>query len=369
MASLSSEPDTAPAVADAPLVDLHDAQQHPGAQEAQSQPRQPGMSTHSSHSNSGPAAAAKPSAANMAEDEPHSTSSPTGTGKQTTAAAGAAATGPPVVQGHGQSASQLAAHAAKQPAAVSPVAVAALLALLQACLGNREMPTLQGIIREAENRQGSATDSSEATVTDSSAPDKSSVQAAQGTRSETGAEVTSIGGAAATGDEQPQATTTARVSQRDTLSANVSAARTKQQQTGSPESQQQSTCASKQQASGAPRLTGQGSSATAGGEHDSAAVQVRWYDARARVAVRRVAEWLNVPWGKVAAYECLLAEQSLQVSPSAPVCVASVIAYECLLAEQSLQVLSLLLVVLLLLDALLQGFRCFMLKGFRHVLR
>lgn len=28
------------------------------------------------------------------------------------------------------------------------------------------------------------------------------------------------------------------------------------------------------------------------------APQVRWYDARARTALRRVAAWLNVPWSK-----------------------------------------------------------------------
>ena len=40
---------------------------------------------------------------------------------------------------------------------------------------------------------------------------------------------------------------------------------------------------------------------------------VRWYDARARVALRRVATWLNVPHAKLATFECLLAQQA-QVS-------------------------------------------------------
>jgi hypothetical protein len=40
---------------------------------------------------------------------------------------------------------------------------------------------------------------------------------------------------------------------------------------------------------------------------------VRWYDARARVALRRVATWLNVPHAKLGTFECLLAQQS-QVS-------------------------------------------------------
>ncbi|KAK9845449.1 hypothetical protein WJX81_006684, partial [Elliptochloris bilobata] len=37
--------------------------------------------------------------------------------------------------------------------------------------------------------------------------------------------------------------------------------------------------------------------------------RVRWYDARARTALRRVAAWLNVPWTKVATFERLLAYQ------------------------------------------------------------
>eukprot|EP00884_Botryococcus_braunii_P013340 jgi/Botrbrau1/22006/Bobra.0024s0022.1 len=39
--------------------------------------------------------------------------------------------------------------------------------------------------------------------------------------------------------------------------------------------------------------------------------RVRWYDARQRVALKRVALWLNVPWSKVAAYEQLLAYRLL----------------------------------------------------------
>ena len=42
---------------------------------------------------------------------------------------------------------------------------------------------------------------------------------------------------------------------------------------------------------------------------------VRWYDARARVALHRVAMWLNVPCNKLTTFECLLAQQA-QVSTS-----------------------------------------------------
>lgn len=64
-------------------------------------------------------------------------------------------------------------------------------------------------------------------------------------------------------------------------------------------------------------------SASTGGERNSEVensgdkqerqVQVCWYDARARTALKKVAMWLNVPWTKVATFECLAAEQA-QVS-------------------------------------------------------
>lgn len=37
---------------------------------------------------------------------------------------------------------------------------------------------------------------------------------------------------------------------------------------------------------------------------------VRWYDARARVALRRVAMWLQVPSSKLPVFECLLAQEA-----------------------------------------------------------
>lgn len=39
--------------------------------------------------------------------------------------------------------------------------------------------------------------------------------------------------------------------------------------------------------------------------------RVRWYDARVRTALRRVASWLNVPWPAVGNFEHLLAYQVL----------------------------------------------------------
>ena len=42
----------------------------------------------------------------------------------------------------------------------------------------------------------------------------------------------------------------------------------------------------------------------------------RWYDARSRVALRRVAHWLNVPWAKVAAFERLLTHACAHGGPS-----------------------------------------------------
>ena len=47
------------------------------------------------------------------------------------------------------------------------------------------------------------------------------------------------------------------------------------------------------------------------------AAGVRWYDARARVALRRVALWLRVPATKLPIFECLLAQES-QVGSSSP---------------------------------------------------
>ena len=46
----------------------------------------------------------------------------------------------------------------------------------------------------------------------------------------------------------------------------------------------------------------------------------RWYDARARVALRRVAMWLNVPNLKLVTFECLLAQQAQVRHRTLPLC-------------------------------------------------
>ena len=50
--------------------------------------------------------------------------------------------------------------------------------------------------------------------------------------------------------------------------------------------------------------------------------RVRWYDARVRTALRRVASWLNVPWPAVGNFEHLLAYQVRysSASPGATTC-------------------------------------------------
>ena len=45
-------------------------------------------------------------------------------------------------------------------------------------------------------------------------------------------------------------------------------------------------------------------------------MEVRWYDARARTALKKVALWTNVPWTKMATFECLAAEQAQVCRPA-----------------------------------------------------
>ena len=63
------------------------------------------------------------------------------------------------------------------------------------------------------------------------------------------------------------------------------------------------------QSSASPASAGGLHSASTGGKQDRQ-VEVRWYDARARTALKKVALWTNVPWTKVATFECLAAEQA-----------------------------------------------------------
>jgi hypothetical protein len=44
---------------------------------------------------------------------------------------------------------------------------------------------------------------------------------------------------------------------------------------------------------------------------------IQWYDARARVAVKRVAHWLRVPWPQVRAFEQMWSMQALSLDASA----------------------------------------------------
>ncbi|KAK9823941.1 hypothetical protein WJX72_006533 [[Myrmecia] bisecta] len=60
----------------------------------------------------------------------------------------------------------------------------------------------------------------------------------------------------------------------------------------------------------APEGAAQAASPEEASEGKPRTPNVRWYDARARVALQRLAAWLHVPWGKLAMYECLLAEQA-----------------------------------------------------------
>ena len=57
----------------------------------------------------------------------------------------------------------------------------------------------------------------------------------------------------------------------------------------------------------------------AGGKQPEHVPRVRWYDARVRTALRRVASWLNVPWPAVGNFEHLLAYQvHLSFAPPGP---------------------------------------------------
>ena len=57
--------------------------------------------------------------------------------------------------------------------------------------------------------------------------------------------------------------------------------------------------------------------------------RVRWYDARVRTALRKVASWLNVPWPAVGNFEHLLA---YQVPAQSPMRLAHLVRHLCSLA-------------------------------------
>ncbi|KAL0031866.1 hypothetical protein WJX79_001617 [Trebouxia sp. C0005] len=56
--------------------------------------------------------------------------------------------------------------------------------------------------------------------------------------------------------------------------------------------------------------SGFSSAGSADGSGAARKVEVRWYDARARTALKKVAVWTNVPWTKMSTFECLAAEQA-----------------------------------------------------------
>ncbi|KAL0054954.1 hypothetical protein WJX82_005086 [Trebouxia sp. C0006] len=56
--------------------------------------------------------------------------------------------------------------------------------------------------------------------------------------------------------------------------------------------------------------SGFSSAGAADGPGGARKVKVRWYDARARTALKKVALWTNVPWTKMSTFECLAAEQA-----------------------------------------------------------
>ncbi len=79
---------------------------------------------------------------------------------------------------------------------------------------------------------------------------------------------------------------------------------------GSSCSDEGSTVQSTQTPTSAAGAAGFSSGDASKGQGDARQVEVRWYDARARTALKKVAVWTNVPWTKMATFECLAAEQA-----------------------------------------------------------
>ena len=178
-------------------------------------------------------------------------------------------------------ASQLAARGRQEQrqAAVSAQAVAALSELLHACLGTSEMPTLQSVMQEAQKREEAGSDKKQQPA------------------------------AAVTGHKQASAT--AQGTPLGPAAANVSSSRpapaAAQASAGQPSSQQAGTAAAKADVPAGDRLA---EAAELPAEEVQTQPQLRWFDARGRVAIKRVAQWLNVPWQVVAKYECLVAQEA-----------------------------------------------------------
>ena len=179
-------------------------------------------------------------------------------------------------------ASQLAAKGRQEhrQAAVSAQAIAALSELLHACLGKPQMPTLQSVMQEAQKRE----------------------EEESGRKQQPGAAVT--------GHQQaPSATAqgAALGSAAAKAASSCPAPAAAQASTGQPSSQQAGSTAPQADAPAGERPA---EAAEMPAEEAQTQPQLRWFDARGRVAIKRVAQWLNVPWQVVAKYECLLAQEA-----------------------------------------------------------
>lgn len=179
------------------------------------------------------------------------------------------------------SASQLAARGRQeqQQAAVSAQAIAALSELLHACLGKSQMPTLQSVMQGAQEREAGS--------------DKKLQPSAAITGHQQAPSATAQG--AALGPEAAK------------VASSRPAPAAAQASAGQPSSQQAGSAAADADAPAGGRSA---EAAELPAEEVQTQPQLRWFDARGRVAMKRVAQWLNVPWQVVAKYECLVAQEA-----------------------------------------------------------
>ena len=180
------------------------------------------------------------------------------------------------------SASQLAARGRQEhrQAVVSAQAIAALSELLHACLGKPQMPTLQSVMKEAQKQK----------------------EAGTGKKQQPGAAIT--------GHQQAPSATAQGAALRPAAAKAASsrpAPAAAQASAGQPSSQQAGSAAAE---ADAPADDSLAEAAELPAEEVQTQPQLRWFDARARVAMKRVAQWLNVPWQVVAKYECLVAQEA-----------------------------------------------------------